>query len=300
VFMTQHQPFDVVVVGSANMDLVARVVRLPHPGETVSAHDYFEACGGKGANQAIAAARAGARTAFIGAVGSDAAGDTLRAAFKNDAVDTSMLATVREPTGRALIGVSDDAENLIIVVPGANHALSIDHIDAAAALLANAKVVLVQLEVRLAVVQRAVELAGRDTIVVLNPAPASELPDDVLRHVDVITPNEHEAALLGGAAALVARGVPNVVVTQGARGALLVTRDGETRIEPFLVTPVDTTGAGDAFCGVLSARLAVAGGLAGLPLALRAAAVAGAITTQTAGAVPSLPVWAQVAKVLQQ
>ena len=298
--MTQHQPFDVVVVGSANMDLVARVVRLPHPGETVSAHDYFEACGGKGANQAIAASRAGARTAFIGAVGSDAAGDTLRAAFVHDAVDVSLLATVREPTGRALIGVSDDAENLIIVVPGANHALSVDHIDAAAALLANAKVVLVQLEVRLAVVQRAVELAGHDTIVVLNPAPASELPDDVLRHVDVITPNEHEVALLGGAAALVARGVANVVVTQGARGALLVTRDSETRIEPFAVTPVDTTGAGDAFCGVLSARLAVAGGLAELALALRAAAVGGALATQTAGAVPSLPAWSQVAAALQQ
>ena len=298
--MTQHQPFDVVVVGSANMDLVARVVRLPHPGETVSAHDYFEACGGKGANQAIAAARAGARTAFIGAVGSDAAGDTLRAAFVHDAVDVSLLATVREPTGRALIGVSDDAENLIIVVPGANHALSVDHIDAAAALLANAKVVLVQLEVRLAVVQRAVELAGHDTIVVLNPAPASELPDDVLRHVDVITPNEHEVALLGGASALVARGVANVVVTQGARGALLVTRDSETRIEPFAVTPVDTTGAGDAFCGVLSARLAVAGGLAELALALRAAAVGGALATQTAGAVPSLPAWSQVAAALQQ
>ena len=298
--MTQHQPFDVVVVGSANMDLVARVVRLPHPGETVSAHDYFEACGGKGANQAIAAARAGARTAFIGAVGGDAAGDTLRAAFVHDAVDVSLLATVREPTGRALIGVSDDAENLIIVVPGANHALSVDHIDEAAALLANAKVVLVQLEVRLAVVQRAVELAGRDTIVVLNPAPASELPDDVLRHVDVITPNEHEVALLGGASSLVARGVANVVVTQGARGALLVTRDSETRIEPFAVTPVDTTGAGDAFCGVLSARLAVAGGLAELALALRAAAVGGALATQTAGAVPSLPAWSQVAAALQQ
>ena len=298
--MTQHQPFDVVVVGSANMDLVARVVRLPHPGETVSAHDYFEACGGKGANQAIAAARAGARTAFIGAVGGDAAGDTLRSAFIGDAVDVSMLATVREPTGRALIGVSDDAENLIIVVPGANHALSVDHIDAAAALLANAKVVLVQLEVRLAVVQRAVELAGRDTIVVLNPAPASELPDEVLRHVDVITPNEHEVALLGGASSLVARGVANVVVTQGARGALLVTRDGETRIKPFAVTPLDTTGAGDAFCGVLSARLAVAGGLAELALALRAAAVAGALATRTAGAVPSLPAWAQVAAALQQ
>ena len=298
--MTQHQPFDVVVVGSANMDLVARVVRLPHPGETVSAHDYFEACGGKGANQAIAAARAGARTAFIGAVGGDAAGDTLRAAFVHDAVDVRLLATVREPTGRALIGVSDDAENLIIVVPGANHALSVDHIDEAAALLANAKVVLVQLEVRLAVVQRAVELAGRDTIVVLNPAPASELPDDVLRHVDVITPNEHEVALLGGASSLVARGVANVVVTQGARGALLVTRDSETRIEPFAVTPVDTTGAGDAFCGVLSARLAVAGGLAELALALRAAAVGGALATQTAGAVPSLPAWSQVAAALQQ
>ena len=186
------------------------------------------------------------------------------------------------------------------MVPGANHALSVDHIDAAAALLANAKVVLVQLEVRLAVVQRAVELAGHDTIVVLNPAPASELPDDVLRHVDVITPNEHEVALLGGAAALVARGVANVVVTQGARGALLVTRDSETRIEPFAVTPVDTTGAGDAFCGVLSARLAVAGGLAELALALRAAAVGGALATQTAGAVPSLPVWSQVAAALQQ
>ena len=97
-----------------------------------------------------------------------------------------------------------------------------------------------------------------------------------------------------------ARGVANVVVTQGARGALLVTRDGETRIEPFAVTPVDTTGAGDAFCGVLSARLAVAGGLAELALALRAAAVAGALATQTAGAVPSLPVWAQVAAALQQ
>ena len=233
-------------------------------------------------------------------VGSDAAGDTLRSAFIGDAVDVSMLATVREPTGRALIGVSDDAENLIIVVPGANHVLSVDHIDAAAALLANAKVVLVQLEVRLAVVQRAVELAGRDTIVVLNPAPASELPDDVLRHVDVITPNEHEVALLGGAAALVARGVANVVVTQGARGALLVTRDSETRIEPFAVTPVDTTGAGDAFCGVLIARLAVAGGLAELALALRAAAVGGALATQTAGAVPSLPAWSQVAAALQQ
>ena len=139
--------------------------------------------------------------------------------------------------------------------------------------------------------RRAAELAGDDTIVVLNPAPAAELPDDVLRHVDVITPNEHEVELLGGAASLLARGVGAVVVTEGARGARLVTRDGETRIAPYPVTPVDTTGAGDAFCGALSARLALDGGLASLPRSLRAAAVAGALATQVKGAVPSLPRW---------
>jgi ribokinase len=292
--MSNAERCDVVVVGSANLDLVATAKRLPHPGETVSAHGYFEACGGKGANQAIAAARAGARTAFVGAVGRDAAGDTLRSAFVDDSVDVRHLATVSEPTGRALIGVSDDAENLIIVVPGANHALSAHHVDGAAALLGSAKVLLMQLEVRLEVVRRAAELAGDDTIVVLNPAPAAELPDDVLRHVDVITPNEHEVELLGGAASLLARGVGAVVVTEGARGARLVTRDGETRIAPYPVTPVDTTGAGDAFCGALSARLALDGGLASLPRSLRAAAVAGALATQVQGAVPSLPRWESI------
>ncbi|MFM8908099.1 MAG: ribokinase, partial [Actinomycetota bacterium] len=258
------------VVGSANLDLVALAERLPHPGETVSAHDYFEACGGKGANQAIAAARAGANTAFIGAVGRDSAGDTLRDAFVADRVDVTHLRIVEQPTGRALIGVSDDAENLIIVVPGANHALSPSDIEGAGAMLRSAKVLLMQLEVRLDVVQRAAELAGDATIFVLNPAPAIALPDALLRHVDVITPNEHEVELLGGAASLLARGVGAVVITEGARGARLVTREGETRIAPYPVDPVDTTGAGDAFCGAVSARLALDGGLAALPQALRA------------------------------
>ncbi len=298
--MTTSNTPDVVVVGSANLDLVALARRLPQPGETVSAHGYFEACGGKGTNQAIAAARAGARTAFIGAVGRDAAGDTLRAAFINDNVNVDHLVTLNEPTGRALIGVSDDAENLIIVVPGANHALSVADIDAAAALLASAKVVLMQLEVRIDIVQRAAELAGNDTIVVLNPAPAADLPDALLRHVDIITPNEHEVGLLGGPAALLARGVGNVVVTEGARGARLVTRAGETRIQPYPVSPLDSTGAGDAFCGVLSARLALDGGLSGLLVALRAAAVAGALATQVQGAVPSLPHWAAIAAALSR
>lgn len=296
--MTTPNAFDVVVVGSANLDLVALAKRLPHPGETVSAHGYFEACGGKGANQAIAAARAGARTAFVGAVGSDSAGDTLRSSFVGDQVDVTHLATVSEPTGRALIGVSDDAENLIIVVPGANYALSIDHVNAALPIIANAKVLLLQLEIRLDVVQRAVELAGEHTIVVLNPAPAVALPDAVLRHVDVITPNEHEIEILGGAASLLSRGVDHVVVTEGARGARLVNTLGETRIAPYPVTPVDTTGAGDAFCGVLSARLACDGGLANLSTALRAGAVAGALSTQVNGAVPSLPRWDAIAAAL--
>ena len=296
--MTTPSAFDVVVVGSANLDLVALAKRLPHPGETVSAHGYFEACGGKGANQAIAAARAGARTAFVGAVGNDSAGETLRSSFVGDHVDVSHLATVAEPTGRALIGVSDDAENLIIVVPGANHALSISHVDAASPIIADATVLLLQLEVRLDVVQRAVELAGEHTIVVLNPAPAIALPDAVLRHVDVITPNEHEVELLGGVASLLSRGVGHVVVTEGARGARLVNASGETRIAPYPVTPVDTTGAGDAFCGALSARLACDGGLANLPNALRAGAIAGALSTQAKGAVPSLPRWEAIAAAL--
>jgi len=289
--MTTPNAFDVVVVGSANLDLVALAKRLPHPGETVSAHGYFEACGGKGANQAIAAARAGARTAFVGAVGSDSAGDTLRSSFVGDQVDVTHLATVSEPTGRALIGVSDDAENLIIVVPGANYALSIDHVNAALPIIANAKVLLLQLEIRLDVVQRAVELAGEHTIVVLNPAPAVALPDAVLRHVDVITPNEHEVEILGGAASLLSRGVDHVVVTEGARGARLVNTLGETRIAPYPVTPVDTTGAGDAFCGMLAARLAMG---ESMTFALRAAVIAGALATQIEGAVPSLPLWSMV------
>ena len=297
--MTTSDAFDVVVVGSANLDLVARTKRLPHPGETVSAHGYFEACGGKGANQAIAAARAGARTAFVGAVGRDAAGDILRSAFVTDGVDVARLATVDAPTGRALIGVSDDAENLIIVVPGANHALSIADIDDSSSIIKHARVLLMQLEVPLGVVQHAASLAGDDTIVVLNPAPAAELPDTLLAQLDVITPNEHEVELLGGAESLLARGVGAVVVTEGPRGARLVTAAGTTRVPPHPVTPVDTTGAGDAFSGALSARLALDGGLGALPRALRAAAIAGALATTVEGAVPSLPRWARIAAVLQ-
>lgn len=286
--MAIDRSFDVVVVGSANLDLVARTPRLPKPGETVTGSNYFEFCGGKGANQAIAASRAGARTAFIGALGNDHAGETLRAAFKNDNVDISAVRVVSAPTGRALIGVSDDGENSIIVIPGANHAITIDDLEMNAEIIASAKVLLCQLEVPLEVVQRAFELAGENSLRILNPAPAQSLSKDLLQLVDVITPNEHEMMLLGGPQGLLKQGVKTIIVTQGARGALMITKNGETQIPPFKVDPVDSTGAGDAFCGMLAARLAI-----GEPIqnALKAAVVSGALATLIEGAVPSLPIW---------
>jgi ribokinase len=288
--------FDVVVVGSANLDLVARTPRLPRPGETVTGSQYFESCGGKGANQAIAASRAGARTAFIGAIGKDHAGETLRAAFTSNNVDTTALQTVEVSTGRALIGVSDDGENSIIVVPGANHAITVGEIQQNARTISSARVLLCQLEVPIEVVQTAFSLAGTDTLRILNPAPAVPLTSELLALVDVIIPNEHELKLLGGADALLKHGIKTIIVTQGAQGATLITQDAQTKIQPYVVVPVDSTGAGDAFCAMIAARLAI-----GEPMAeaLKAAVVSGALTTLVAGAVPSLPIWSMVSSKLE-
>ena len=282
---------DVVVVGSANLDLVARTSRLPKPGETVSGSHFFEACGGKGVNQAIAAARAGAKTAFIGALGRDNAGETLLAALVNDGVDVSAVQRVSAPTGRALIGVSDDGENSIIVVPGANHAINVDDIEKNRSLISSAKVLLCQLEVPLSVVQRAFELAGSSTTRILNPAPAQTLPHSLLSVVDIVTPNEHEVEILGGVDELRSLGIQTVIVTQGEKGAMVVDATGTRQVDPFKVTPVDSTGAGDAFCGMLAARLAIGETLAN---ALRSAVISGALATQIEGAVPSLPLWSMV------
>ena len=283
--------FDVVVVGSANLDLVARTSRLPKPGETVMGSNFFEACGGKGVNQAIAAARAGAKTAFIGALGRDHAGEILLAALVNDGVDVSAVQRVSVPTGRALIGLSDDGENSIVVVPGANHEITVSDIEKHKALISAAKVLLCQLEVPLPVVQRAFELAGSSTTRILNPAPAQVIARELLSRVDVIIPNEHEVELLGGARYLLTLGVKTVIVTQGEKGAMVVEATGTRQVDPFKVTPMDSTGAGDAFCGMLAARLAIG---ASVTVALRAAVIAGALATQIEGAVPSLPIWSMV------
>lgn len=283
--------FDVCVVGSANQDLVATTDRLPGPGETVLGFTYAEHAGGKGLNQVVAASRAGARCAFVGAVGNDDAGRQLVATLDTESIDRSALRTLENmPTGRALIGVSAEAENSIIVVPGANGALTADDVIEMAG---SARVLLVQLEVPVPVVHAAL-LAAREAgaITILNPAPATILSGGMLALCDVVIPNEHEAELLGGSAHLLALGARAVVITMGSRGARLCTPDGNgIAVAAFAVDAVDTTAAGDAFCGAFAAALSRG---AELVDALRFAAAAGALATTRAGAVPSLPTLAEI------
>lgn len=278
--------YDVVVIGSSNLDLVASVERLPTPGETVLGRDFAEHAGGKGLNQAVAASRAGADTAFITCLGTDHAGDTLHSLMVAEGI-ASYITDVDAPTGRALINVEESAENSIVVVPGANARLGIGVVDAHRDLLARATVVLAQLEIPLDAVEAALAIArtgGARTI--LNPAPATNLSRSILQLCDIITPNQHELALLGGTSALLDAGVSAVIVTLGARGMRVVTRDGDMAIPPYIVRAVDTTGAGDAACGALAAALSQGADIA---TAARRATAAGALAATKHGAVPSLP-----------
>ena len=283
--------FDVCVVGSANLDLVATVDRLPGPGETVPGNSFAEYPGGKGLNQAVAAARAGASVAFVGAVGHDGAAATLRAVMADDGIDSSHVNTSGTATGRALIGVAASGENSIIVIAGANGTVTAHEVPAA-------RVVLTQLEVPLAAVERALT-AGRaaGAITVLNPAPVQPIDAAILQWCDIVVPNEHEVELLGGVDKLLAFGARAVVVTLGSRGSDLHTADGVVHIDPFSVVPIDTTGAGDTFSGSLCARLAAGDDL---PTALRFASAAGALCTTVAGAVPSIPRRAAVEALLSE
>ncbi len=286
--MSERRAGRVCVVGSANLDLVASTARLPAPGETVLGTDYAEHAGGKGLNQAVAAARAGAATTFVGAVGRDDAGRFLLDQLAAAGIEP-VVAHSDRPTGRAVITVDDRGENSIVVVAGANAEVRITA-------LPPADVVLAQLEVPVDTVLDALELAravGARTV--LNPAPATALGGDVLRLVDVLVPNEHELELIGSADALIAAGVGAVVTTLGASGVRVVTHDQEWHVPPFAVEAIDTTGAGDAFCGALAARLAAGDPL---DLAVRAAAAAGALATTRRGAVPSMPMAADIAALL--
>ena len=296
----------VVVVGSISVDLTVAASPLPRPGETVFGTRFTTVLGGKGANQAVAAARAGARTTMVGAVGRDPFAGVALAGLRADHVDVAWVAEVDGATGVAHIRVdSRTGENDIVMVPEANGALTSTRVEEALTAAAPASpVVLLQLETPMEATLAAARVcADLGLRLVLDPAPASPLPEEIWRGVWLACPNETEAEVLTGtpvtdvrsaeraARWFLERGVRQVVLTRGGRGTVVVGPSGTTEIPAFGVTPIDTTAAGDAFAGALGA--AVAAGLA-WPVALRRAAAAGALATTKAGASPSIPTAAEV------
>lgn len=283
----------VVVVGSANVDLVVDVPRHPAGGETILGGDLRRTPGGKGANQAVAAARAGgADTTFVGALGRDESAELLLTSLTGAGVRTDTVDRVDAPTGTALITVSPDGENAIVVAPGANAHVAVG---AQAERIAAADVVLAQLEIPFDAVLAAARARRAGALFVLNAAPSRALPDELWGEIDVLVVNEHEAADLVGmvaatpedlAAALLTR-VPAVVVTLGAAGSLVAGRGGGLlRVPAARVDAVDTTGAGDTYCGVLAAALARS---TELVESARLAGAAGALAVTRPGAQDAVP-----------
>lgn len=281
------------VFGSCNMDLVAYVGTAPRRGETVLGREFHTAPGGKGANQAVAAARAGATVRMIGAVGDDEFADVLRRNLRDNEVDADGLRTVAGHSGTAHIVVDDHGGNSIVVVQGANATVDGLHDDDHQRIAASGGLLL-QLEIPLEGVRAAAEAARHAGVpVMLTPAPAAELPEGVLANVDLLLPNESEAAVLTGEQdprdalrALLER-VPEVVITLGGRGALYGSRDGElVEVPGYEVAAVDTTAAGDTFAGVLSVARAETGDMRE---ALARASAAAALSVQRNGASGSMP-----------
>jgi ribokinase len=297
---------EITIVGSANLDLVVDVDHVPLVGETVLGGDLRRIPGGKGANQAVAAARLGRRVAMVGRLGADEGGAILRAALDADGVDTvALLTTEGTPNGVALISVDADGDNAIVVSPGANGRVDAADVTRAGTLVSEATVLLLQLEVPLEAVTAAALVAGGTVVLNPAPAPSEPLPQALLDQVDILVPNQTELATLTGhdgpvdatVAAELARRLPSpiVVVTLGASGALVVTDDAIAHVPAPAVHPVDTTAAGDSFCAAMADGL-----VRGLDIvdAVRWAVRVGAATTLRAGAQPSLPTPAEVEALL--
>lgn len=305
----------VVVVGSINQDVVTRVRRIPAPGETVLASSLVRTGGGKGANQAVAARRAGgASVAFVGAVGSDPEGENLRDALVADGIDVSGLSQVDGPSGMAFISVDDTADNTIVVVPGANAAATV-LTPVQRSLVSTARVVLTQLEIPVALVQDAATARGAQTWHLLNAAPSAPFRSAraaLVSSVDVLIVNEHEALDitdvddLEAAVTALAPLVRALVVTLGRRGSLVVCGDERADIAAFAADAVDTTGAGDTFCGMFAAALAASGrapqsaDMSLLKGAARAGAAAAAIAVTRPGAQDAVPSAAEVAALTER
>ncbi len=290
----------VVVVGSLNMDLVMRTPRVPVGGETLHGHEFSTLPGGKGANQAVACARLGAKVSMIGQVGNDGFGTTLRDGLAADGIDVSgVLQTTAVGTGVAMILVEDIGQNRIVLAAGANGALTPDDIEAQAALIGGAAMLVLQLEVPMPVVERAIAIAHNAGVpVLLNPGPAKPLAEALWSQIDILIPNESEAELLSGIAVTDAasaftaarvfrqRGVKCVLITLGANGVAVIDDAGERHLPAHVVKAVDTTAAGDTFIGGLSAGL-VEGMAMDEAVALGQRASALCVTRH--GAQPSIP-----------
>jgi ribokinase len=289
----------IVVIGSANTDFVLQVSELPSKGQTVLGDKFAIVKGGKGANQAVAAARLGADVTFVARLGDDSFGNEAISAYRQERIHGDFI--VQDPemhSGVALIVVNQKGENTVSVGPNANSRLSPENVMAAEAAIQEADCLLVQLEIPLETVQAALELAHRHHVrTILNPAPARKLPTAILNLVDTLTPNETEAAILAGQDPSAVQtnslpqlasilGIPNLVVTLGSRGACILQNGQMSFVDPFLIKPVDTTASGDAFNGALAVALAQG---KGFPEAVRFANAAGAVTATRLGAQPSLP-----------
>ena len=290
----------VVVVGSLNQDLVVNLERMPDSGETVFGTSLERNAGGKGLNQAVAAARIGVPVSMVGSVSSDSAGDFLLRVVEAEGIEHGGVSRVDGLAGTAVIEVDSAGANRIIVIPGANATVTGDQVRAALADIDDIAIVLTQGEVPADAVHAALEVGrARKATTILNPAPVQEYPDELYQLVDIAIPNEHEVELITGhrtttsvdataaARILAERGARTVIVTRGSRGSVWATLTRSGSCGAFPILPVDTVAAGDAFCGGLAAALAEGRSMAE---ALRWGSAAGALAATKAGAVPSLPV----------
>ena len=285
----------IVVIGSSNTDMTIKGDRLPKPGETVLGGEFRMGPGGKGANQAVAAQRLGADVSFICKVGRDIFGDNAIAGYQKEGIDCSHILRSDKASGTALILVDGNAENCIAVAPGANADLTPEDVDSVADVIRSADYLILQLEIPVESVLRAAKIAHEAGVyVILNPAPACHLPDELFGYISLITPNQTESALLSGiednldaaVERLMQLGVKDVVVTLGSKGSLVISEGAKTLVPSLKVKAVDTTAAGDTFCGALCVALSEGCSLVD---AAGFATKASALTVQKMGAQDSIP-----------
>ncbi|WP_449603163.1 ribokinase [Paenibacillus sp. Marseille-Q9583] len=298
------------MIGSLNMDMVVRTNRAPNAGETLMGQAFALSPGGKGANQAVAAARLGAEVSMIGSVGKDTFGSEMLEIIKQEGIHIEHISVSEtEATGVASIVIEEDGENRIIVVPGANIDLFAEDIQALETVICQAEMIVMQLEMELAMSEHAIAIAHRHGIpVILNPAPARVLKDEMLGQVSYLTPNETEAGILTGmtvdsletaeqaARILLQKGVKNVIVTLGSKGALIVNAEGAKSVPGFPVKAIDTVAAGDSFNGALAQQLVLG---KTLEEAVSFANAVGALAVGKEGAIPSLPLLSEVEQFLK-